>query len=92
MNLAPMSPDDFAARGRALYGERWLTPLANDLGIADRTMRRWLTGELPIPVGVENELRNILMERMELIAGVLGFVWDLADIGRFLKPSKDVGE
>jgi hypothetical protein len=77
MNTLPMSPDEFAARGRALYGDRWQAPLAADLEIADRTMRRWLTGELQIPAGVEESLRQILMDRLKQIGGFYGFVVDL---------------
>lgn len=36
-----MIPNELAAAGRALYGERWQTSLATDLQVADRTMRRW---------------------------------------------------
>lgn len=40
--------------GTALYGERWQTPLADDLGVADRTMRRWVAGDaMPEPVWAE---------------------------------------
>ena len=38
----PYSSDHLAAVGRALYGERWQTPLANDLNVNERTLRRWL--------------------------------------------------
>jgi hypothetical protein len=30
--------------GEALYGPRWHTDLSRDLGVADRTMRRWMAG------------------------------------------------
>src|SRR5215470_14699039 len=53
-----MTPDAMGQIGRALYGERWQTSLATDLDIADRTMRRWLTGESAIPGNVERDLRN----------------------------------
>jgi hypothetical protein len=68
-----MSPDDLATRGRALYGERWQTPLAHDLGVADRTVRRWLAGETPIPGGVDSELRKILESRWNTIGGFMSY-------------------
>ena len=35
--------------GEALYGERWQTALAHELGVADRTVRRWVAGDSPVP-------------------------------------------
>jgi hypothetical protein len=58
-----MSPTKLANVGRALYGQRWQTALATDLGVSDRTMRRWLTGESPIPSGIEEELQKLLTMR-----------------------------
>jgi len=68
-----MTPDKLASMGRALYGERWQTSLASDLHVADRTMRRWLVGESPIPDGVENELRGLLIARVNEIGGMIGY-------------------
>lgn len=34
-----------AALGELLYGERWQSDVAADLGIAPRQMRRWVSGE-----------------------------------------------
>ena len=84
MNTKPMSPDDLATRGRALYGERWQTPLAHDLGVADRTVRRWLAGETAIPGGVDSELRKILESRWNTI-GSMSF-----ESHGFLSPDMDV--
>src|SRR5262245_17906386 len=69
----PTTPDRLASIGRALYGERWQTSLATDLRVADRTMRRWLAGELPVPDGVEKELRQILINRIREIGGMIGY-------------------
>lgn len=49
--------------GQALYGERWQSPLARDLGVADRTMRRWVAGDSPVPVGVHTDLMRLCVER-----------------------------
>ncbi|HJU20122.1 MAG TPA: helix-turn-helix transcriptional regulator [Stellaceae bacterium] len=32
--------------GEALYGPRWQSPLAVDLGVSDRTVRMWLSGRM----------------------------------------------
>ncbi len=57
------APPDLISRvGRALYGERWQTPLARELGVADRTVRRWVSGEdMPKP-GVFADLAAIVAE------------------------------
>lgn len=43
-----MTRDELRAAGEALYGARWQTALARELGVADRTVRRWLAG---LPIG-----------------------------------------
>ena len=68
-----MTPDELATAGRALYGERWQTSLADDLHVSDRTMRRWVTGEFPIPAGVVTELRSVLVERLNTIGGMVPY-------------------
>jgi hypothetical protein len=68
-----MTSDDLAAAGRALYGARWQTGLAHDLHISDRTMRRWLAGNSPIPEHVEREVRAVLLERFSEIGGIIAF-------------------
>lgn len=49
--------------GEALYGPRWQSELARELGIDDRTMRRWVAGESRIPDGVNVDLLRLLTER-----------------------------
>ena len=56
------------AVGQALYGERWQSPLARDLGVSDRTMRRWAAGQFPVPAGVAADLLKLCEAR----AGRLG--------------------
>jgi hypothetical protein len=68
-----VTPDQLAAAGRALYGERWQTSLASDLHVVDRTMRRWLAGETSIPDGLKNELRELLINRVNEIDGLIKY-------------------
>jgi hypothetical protein len=68
-----MTPDDLAAAGRALYGERWQTSLAHDLHVSDRTLRRWLAGDSPIPEHVGSEVRTVLSERFNEIGGMIAY-------------------
>lgn len=60
-----------AAAGEALYGPRWQSALAADLGVADRTLRRWLAGDREIPDSLPDELRALLAARGKTIAALL---------------------
>ena len=51
------------ASGRALYGDRWHTPVARDLGTTYRTVRNWLDGRHPVPPDLEARLRYRLIAR-----------------------------
>mgnify|MGYP003587570933 FL=1 len=55
--------EQLTAIGNALYGSQWQSALARDLGVADRTMRRWVAGESPIPTGIIADLHRLLRER-----------------------------
>src|SRR5579864_5277493 len=82
-----MTPDELAAVGRALYGERWQTSISQDLNVADRTVRRWLVGESPIPDSVESELRNVLIGRVKELGGLIGYSVNPADRSVFHYPT-----
>lgn len=53
--------------GEALYGARWQSELARDLGVSDRTVRRWVAGTSEVPSGLYLDLLRLTQER----AGVL---------------------
>ena len=57
-----MTPDLLRLAGEALYGPRWQTALAGDLGVTDRTMRRWAGGQ-PMPPGAAADLAALLRAR-----------------------------
>lgn len=58
--------------GRALYGERWQTDLARDLGLSDgRRIRQWLSGDRPIPNGVWSDLLQLLNNKNKTINNAL---------------------
>jgi len=55
--------------GKALYGERWQTDLARDLGLSDgRRIRQWLSGDRPIPEGIWNDIAKLLADRAVVIS------------------------
>lgn len=49
--------------GAALYGPLWQSALARDLGVSDRTVRRWVAGAYDPPAGVYVDLLRLTQER-----------------------------
>ena len=49
--------------GEALYGPQWQSALARDLGVSDRTMRRWAAGTTDVPAGLYLDLLRLTQER-----------------------------
>jgi predicted transcriptional regulator len=56
--------------GEALYGTRWQTELARDLGVTDRTIRRWHAGTTDMPRGVYVDLLRLTQERGATLHGL----------------------
>ena len=71
------NPNHLAAAGRALYGQLWQSALARDLGVNDRTMRRWVSGQEP-PETIWAEVRSLLEARKQKISETLHSISDLA--------------
>lgn len=59
-----MTPDQLRAAGEAMYGPRWQRQLSHDLGIAERTMRRWLAGTFAMPDDLAPRVKAITRERI----------------------------
>lgn len=53
--------------GEALYGPRWQAELARDLGVADRTVRRWVAGTSEVPTGLCLDLLRLTQERAAVL-------------------------
>lgn len=49
--------------GEAMYGGQWQTPLAADLGISDRHMRRMVAGDADLRPGMALDLLRLTQER-----------------------------
>jgi len=65
--------------GETLYGPRWQTDLSRDISVADRTMRRWVSGEDDVPYGAWRDIyfrlqnRTADLERVKYrLSGLLG--------------------
>jgi hypothetical protein len=53
-----LTPAEFRKIGESLYGTGWQVKLARYLGRDDRTIRRWKTGESPVPKAVVTWMRQ----------------------------------
>lgn len=65
-----MSPDLLRETGEALFGSRWQTELAEALGINDRTLRRWHSGQNTCPPWLAEELAAICKERGAALSAI----------------------
>lgn len=70
MNTSP-DPQPLATAAALLLGERWQRPLARLLDVDDRLVRRWATGERPVPAWVLDRIRGELAARREAIDRLL---------------------
>lgn len=59
--------DFLRAVGEALYGPRWQAGLARDLGVNERTVRRWVAGASPMPAGLAACLGRLCLARIDTL-------------------------
>lgn len=57
--------------GEALYGPHWQSELARQLGVNDRTVRRWVSGATDTPPGISVDLLRLCTERAQEIDVVI---------------------
>ena len=72
--------------GAALYGDRWQSALALDLSVTDRTMRRWVSGDSPVPGPIWGEVR-VIVARRGAVLGELYVALDPAALDAMLHLS-----
>lgn len=58
-----MKADVLVAVGHALYGERWKSALADDLGVTYRTLHRWVVDD-DCPRDLASRLRPVVTRRI----------------------------
>lgn len=66
--------------GVALYGSRWRSDVSRDLNVSDRAMRRWISGQNSVPVGVLNDLAELCSQRMVCLNTVLNELKQVAEL------------
>ena len=65
-----MTPTLLRSAGEAMYGHHWQSFLARDLGVAERSMRRWAAGTHPIP-DIKAELVELLKARRLVLSDIV---------------------
>lgn len=70
-----MQPNDIAALGRMLYGERFTKPLSLALQVSDRTVRNWLSGKYAIPGGAQDDL--VILAACMQVERIMGVVTEI---------------
>lgn len=73
-----MTPEKFTQFGEALYGCHWRGDISWSLGVSERAVRRWASGQAPIPEGVWDELEEIAVVKVRQLAELID---DLDGIG-----------
>ena len=68
---AHMNRDDLPRSGALLYGERWQSELARDIGVHHRTVQRWATQEVAMPEAMLERVAALLRRRRGEIDDVL---------------------
>jgi transcriptional regulator with XRE-family HTH domain len=58
-----LPPDELRQTCLALWGAHWKSELADQLGVAPVTVRRWMRGEYPPPRNLSSKLRKICVAR-----------------------------
>jgi hypothetical protein len=56
----PMSAAELIAAGELLFGSRWRTPLAKALGLSDRAIRYYQSGERRIAPRISARVRSLV--------------------------------
>lgn len=69
--------------GQALFGPHWVRPLAEALGVSERTMRYWHDGTREPPAGIYREASAMITARRAELAALK------AEISATVKRSGD---
>lgn len=76
-----MQPNEILIKtGETLYGERWQTQIAKDLGLSDRHLRRMVAGTAEFKPTMAFDLHRILLEREQDIADLIPIVATFANV------------
>ena len=66
-----MTPALLRRIGAALWGDNWRACLSREVDVLPRTIRRWNSGEMPVPQGVAAQLYNLCLQRADELDDIL---------------------
>ncbi|ENW81326.1 hypothetical protein F909_02617 [Acinetobacter sp. ANC 3929] len=55
-----LTPEQLKQAGELLYGNQWQSDLARAINVDSRRIRQWISGQRPIPVGLWQEIIELL--------------------------------
>lgn len=67
---ATLTRAQLEAIGTACFGNRWQTDIAEAVGVNDKTVRRWLSGESAMSPEMSRKLLSVLYARAEALAAL----------------------
>jgi hypothetical protein len=62
--------------GEAIYGPQWVSAMAQQLHVSDRSMRRWANGTDPMPYGLWLALYKLVTSRANNLLEWRQLLWD----------------
>lgn len=73
--MKPLSSADLAVVGEALFGPRWKSLVARELGIPRRTFMRWLSDGADLELEHLIHLRMLLRQRLAGLEDARKLLW-----------------
>jgi hypothetical protein len=66
-----MTPAELEIAGRLLYGARWQTSLARNVGVTNRSVRRWYAGTRKMKPESEEKIKILMARHANYIRVIL---------------------
>ncbi|ELC4080741.1 hypothetical protein RJF76_003578 [Salmonella enterica] len=62
------------AVGEVVYGKNWQSPLSRSLGVSDRTVRNFISGDTNVPVNLSTRLIEAMESEMSKIKSAIEII------------------
>jgi hypothetical protein len=66
-----MTPALFIEIGEALYGPRWHSEMAREIGVSRMTIHRWATGQWPVAEFDGHKIHALIINRSMVCASII---------------------
>lgn len=78
--MKPLSSADLAVVGEALFGPRWKSEIARELGVPLRTFMRWFADGLDLEVEHVAVLRVLVRSRLARVERARKLLWSRSEV------------